>query len=260
MHNKFTHALSRRPASSMAQGLTTRQLGQPNVELAQAQYEAYVAALRAAGLDVTVLDANPAFPDGHYVEDTAVIFRDVVFITQPGAEARRHESQTIAPALPSDNQVVMSGEAYLEGGDVLFCGDERVLIGLSTRTNLVGAEQLRAAIHNSYLDVKVDFVPVEGVLHLKTGLTELAPGVLLRSPYLKTDFDFSSFAQVITLPEAEEYASNVLPINDAILIANGYPTVHELASQHYNDVRIIDMSEFEKMDGSLTCLSLRYRQ
>jgi len=121
----------------------------------------------------------------------------------------------------------------------------------------VGAEQLREALQDYDRHLKVDLVPFEGMLHLKSGLTELAPGVLVRSPELLTDYDFT-FAEIYRVPLSESYATNVLPINDAILISDGYPTVSDLAARYYNQVYALEMAEFQKMDGSLTCLSLRY--
>lgn len=255
-HNQFTHALLRTPAQTVTSGLTTRELGAPDIHLTLEQYNAYRRALTTCGLDVSVLPPDSRYPDGHFVEDTAVIYRDLAVITQPGAVARRQESASIAANLPQKQQVKLNGESYLDGGDVLFCAD-RVLIGLSTRTNQAGANALKTALQTVDTSLKVDFVPIDGVLHLKTGITELAPGVLLRSPALQTDFTFD-FAEVITLPADQEYAANVLPINDILLIPAGHPHIGEIAQQHYTKIIELDMSEFKKMDGSLTCLSLRY--
>jgi dimethylargininase len=190
------------------------------------------------------------------VEDAAIIYGDLVVITQPGAPERFGEPQAIAQVLKDKHPVFMTGDARLDGGDVLFCAD-RVLVGLGKRTNQLGAEQLRAAIHDYDQGAKVDFVPFDGMLHLKSGLTELAPGVLLLSPELSLDYKID-FAEAVVAPRAESYATNVLPINDAVLIIDGYPTVNDLAAKHYRQIYALEMSEFQKMDGSLTCLSLRY--
>jgi dimethylargininase len=186
----------------------------------------------------------------------AVLYGDLAVITQPGALERRGETQAIAETLQDKHLVHLSGEAYLDGGNVLFCAD-RVLIGLGKRTNQQGAERLREALQDYDADLKVDFIPFEGMLHLKSGLTELAPGVLLRSPELQSDFSFT-FAEVYVVPTVESYATNVLPINDAVLVIAGYPRVNDLAARYYDTVYALEMSEFQKMDGSLTCLSLLY--
>lgn len=255
----LSRALLRYPAATAGDGLTTQTDEAPvDVPRMQSQYQAYCETLRTCGLDLTILPAQAAFPDGHYVEDVAVLYRDTAIIAQPAHPSRAGEPPLIATHLSHLTQVTLTGDATLEGGDVLFCAD-RVLIGLTQRTNQAGAEQLRAALHSIQPDLRVDLVPVSGVLHLKTGITELAPGVLLRHAAFGTPYDLS-FARVIDLPEAESYAADVLPVNDYVLIPAGYPTVLAAAQDCYPDDRIItlEMSEFRKMDGGLTCLSLRY--
>lgn len=248
--------LAKRPTPTVADGLTTQQLGKPDTDLTFRQYDAYLEALRGCGLTVTVLPANPVHPDGHYVEDPAVLYQSLAFIGRSPTPSRAIETDDIINHLADFDVVRIEGdEATLEGGDVLFCANG-VLIGLSKRTNRAGAKQLKHAIQSISPNLPVDFVPLSGVLHLKTGMTELAPGIFLKNPEMETDFVFD--AQVITLPAEEGYAANVLPINDSILIATGYPTVMKLAHEHYEKVCELDMSEFKKMDGSLTCLSLRY--
>lgn len=255
-HNTFTHALARYPAATMGEGLTTQTMGRPDSALALQQYEAYLEALRQCGLQVTTLPADANLPDGHFVEDAAVLYKGLTVMTQPGAAVRQREVESVSQALSDRQQVHIAGDGRLEGGDVLFCAD-RILIGLSARTNQSGAEQLRNALCDYDASLKVDFVPIEGVLHLKTGVTELAPGVLLRSPQMTTDYDFS-FAETHMLPPEQAHGANVLPINDALLVIQGYPAVSELAHRYHTQVFELGMSEFHKMDGSLTCLSLRY--
>lgn len=255
-YRRFTHALVRTPRENMADGLTTQTFGALDFERALRQHEAYCAALRACGLCIEALPGEAAYPDGQFVEDTAVIYQDAVIITQPGAVSRRGETAAIQQALSHMRQFVMSGEATLDGGDVLICA-ERVLIGLSGRTNAAGARFLRDALHEMDATLRIDFVPFRGVLHLKTGVTELAPGILLKAPALITDYAFD-FAEVITLPAAESYAADVLPVNGRVIIPAGYPTVADHAARCYADVIALEMHEFAKMDGGLTCLSLLY--
>lgn len=255
-HNTFTHALVRVPTLNMGEGITTQQLGIPDFELVLTQHAAYCEALRWCGLKVTILTGDEAYPDGCFVEDAAVIYGDLVVITQPGAASRRGETVAIQQFFHDCPLVVLQNDEYLDGGDVLFCAD-RVLIGLSERTNWQGATRLKNALQEYRASLRVDFVPVEGVLHLKTGITELAPGVIIRSPDFATDYSFD-FADVYVVPQAEKHGGHVLPINDAVLIHAGNPRVRELANRYYLRVIEIPMSEFEKMDGGVTCLSLRY--
>ncbi len=256
LHNHFTQAIVRTPLDNIGDGLTTQDLGVPDYNHALRQYYAYIQTLTACGLQVTTLPGDAAYPDGHFVEDAAILYGGLAVITQPGAPERLGETKAIAEVLKDKNPVYLTGAGWLDGGDVLFCAD-RVLIGLGKRTNKEGAEQLKAALKSYDSQIKVDFVPFDGMLHLKSGLTELAPGVLLRSPELQSDFQFD-FAEIRLVPAIESYATNVLPINDAVLVIDGYPTVNELAAQYYSKIYALEMSEFQKMDGSLTCLSLRY--
>lgn len=257
-HNTFTHALARYPTPNLCDGLTSQELGVPDFELAMQQYNAYLNALRECKIEVTILPGDPTYPDGCFVEDPAVIYKGLTFITQPGAASRLGEANSIADALQSRDLVRMTGNGRLDGGDVLFCAD-RVLIGISERTNREGAEQLCNALTHYEAGLRVEFVPFGGVLHLKSGITELAPGVLLRSPVMTCDFGFD-FAETYLLPFPEAHGANVLPINNSVFIMKGYPTVRKLAEGYYNRIVELPMTEFEKMDGSLTCLSLRYQK
>lgn len=253
----FTRALMRRPAANFAEGLTTSShLGAPDLALALRQYEAYVQALRDCGLIVTVAPADDRFPDGHFVEDPFVIFRDLAFHCRSGAPSRRDEGESLKPYLAPQRIIEPPPAARLDGGDVLFCAD-RVLVGIGERSNRAGFEALRAALKSLQRDIRVDPVPFRGGLHLKSGLTELAPNVLIRDPALRTEYDLT-WAKVIDLPAAEGYAADVMPVNDTVFIAANCPRATEAAARHCAQVAALDLSEFVKMDGGLTCLSLRY--
>ena len=253
----FTRALMRQPAPNFADGLTTSANPRPpDFARALRQHQAYAQALRACGLDVTVLPADERFPDGHFVEDPFVIFRDLAFHCRSGARARREEGESLIPHLSDLRIIEPPPAARIDGGDVLFCAD-RVLVGLSTRSNRAGYQALRDALRSVKADIRVDPVAFSGVLHLKSGLTELAPGVLIRDPALKTDYDLA-WADVIELPPEEGYAADLMPINDTLFVAANCPRAYEAAAAHCPRVITLDLSEFVKMDGGVTCLSLRY--
>lgn len=253
----FTRALMRRPAANFADGLTTSaHRGAPDHALALKQHDAYAKALRDCGLKVTILPGDERFPDGHFVEDPFVIFRDLAFHCRSGAPTREKEGESLKPHLAPLRIVEPPPEARIDGGDVLFCAD-RVLVGISGRSNCAGYKALRAALRTVKSDIRVDPVPFSGVLHLKSGLTELAPGVLIRDPALRTDYDLG-WAEVVDLPPAEGYAADVMPVNARLFIAADCPKAFAAASKHCRRVITLDLSEFVKMDGGLTCLSLRY--
>lgn len=253
----FTRALLRRPATNFADGITAAgHMGAPDYKRAMRQFDCYAQALRDCGLEVTVLPADERFPDGHFVEDPFVIFRGLAFHCRSGAPTRADEGESLKPHLRELRIVEPPADARIDGGDVLICAD-RVLVGLSGRTNLAGFEALRSALRSVQSDILVEEVRFDGVLHLKSGLTELAPGVLIHDPALRTETDLS-WAQVITLPPEEGYAADVIPVNDAVFVAADCPAAFAAASNHSEEVIALDMSEFVKMDGGLTCLSLRY--
>jgi dimethylargininase len=253
-----TRILARRPAPNFADGLTTSgHLGQPDLERALQQYEDYLGALRDLDLDVRVLDHDGRFPDGHFVEDPIIIFHELAFVCRSGAVERRDESESLLPYLEGLRiERLDDAEAFIDGGDVLFCAD-RVLVGISERTNRAGAEALHRSLKLVKPDIRLDQVRFDGVLHLKSGITEAAPNILVRDPAFRTDHSFD-WAEVITLPPDEGYAADMMPINDTVFIAKGFPVAKNVVEKYAAKVIELDMSEFRKMDGGLTCLSLRY--
>eukprot|EP00127_Corallochytrium_limacisporum_P004675 Clim_evm29s172 gene=Clim_evmTU29s172 len=261
---RFQKIICRLPAPTFDQGITTADLGKPDYELALEQHNRYVEALKAdPELHVRVLPENAAFPDGHFVEDPVIVFRNMYYVCNSGAEGRRGEADALIDLLGRDLTTKAEAQedgASLDGGDVLICSD-RVLVGQSERTNAAGLAAFKAALEAELPGIKVEGVKVGGVLHLKSGITELAPGVLVRDPTFKTDYDFSSWAKVVhTLPPSEGFAADVMPVNDRLFMLQGCPALKKIALQYYKEENIVelDMSEFRKMDGALTCLSLRY--
>ncbi|MCY3574223.1 MAG: amidinotransferase [Chloroflexi bacterium] len=253
----FTRALTRRPAPNFADGITeSAHLGAPDYHKAMRQYDAYLEVLRECGLQVTCLPGDARFPDGHFVEDPFVIYRGLAFQCRSGAAARRGEGEALKAHLDDLRIVEAPPDARIDGGDVLFCAD-RALVGISARTNLAGWRALRAALRTVQPDIRVDAVPMRGMLHLKSGLTELAPGILIHCPLLQLDYDLA-WARVIPLPPAEAHAADVMPVNETLVIAAGCPQALAAAKAVCARVITLDMSEFVKMDGGLTCLSLRY--
>jgi dimethylargininase len=251
----FTYAITRRPGPDMGQGLTTSDLGAPDFELMCAQHEAYVEALESLDLAVIVLRPLPGYPDAYFVEDAAIVTPEVAVITRPGALPRRGEEAAMAPVLahckPTE-QIVAPGT--LEGGDVLLAG-KRVFVGLSRRSNREGLRQLQVILEP--FGYQVNGVPVPAGLHLKSGVSYVAEGTLLVTPEW-TDCPAWNGWQRLVVPQAEAYAANSLLINEHLLTPAGYPATRRLLAGLGYPLIELDTSEARKMDGGLSCMSLRF--
>ncbi len=260
----FTRAIVRPPAPTFADGLTTAGLGKPHFERAVEQHAAYCAALTQCGLELIRLEPNPDHPDSTFVEDTAILTENsnvgakrCAVITRPGAPSRRDEVTSMRSVVGDFYPDVLSIQApgTLDGGDVCQAG-EHFFIGLSERTNEAGAHQLADALAPSgYSSSFVDIRKINGLLHLKSGLAYLGDNRLVVTEAL--DHALPDYELVRVTPK-EVYAANCIRVNDYVLMPAGYQllavTLRELG---YNTIAL-EMSEFQKMDGGLSCLSLRF--
>ena len=251
----FTHAITRLPGENFSEGLTTANLGRPSYPVILQQHHAYRQALLSLGLDVIVLPAEPAYPDAYFVEDPAIITPSVAVITRPGAPSRRGEESTLEPILeyyrPLDH---IHPPGTLDGGDVLMVGNH-FFIGLSERTNAEGASQLAALLADAGLTSEV--VPVAGGLHLKSGVNYVGKNTLLITLGLADHPAFTNYEKIL-LDTDEEYSANTLWVNDTLLMPKGFPKTHTRLSQLGMRIIELDVSEVQKMDGGLTCMSLRF--
>jgi dimethylargininase len=255
----LTRALVRPPAQTFADGITTAGLGDPHHELALEQHHAYRAALEAAGLAVTKLPPDPVHPDSTFVEDTAVLAERCAVLTRPGAPSRAGEVEGIRAAVGAIGRPVeeIAAPGTLDGGDVCQV-EERFLIGVSHRTNEEGARQLAAALaKHGYESELVDVLAVPGLLHLKSGVTYLGEGRFAAIEALAGHAALRG-AEVFVVEAEESYASNCLRVNDRVLFPLGFPRLAERLSLAGYRLELLDVSEFQKMDGGLTCLSLRF--
>jgi len=255
----FKHAITRLPAQSYAHGLTTSGEGTPSFEKALDQHGRYCDALRASGLTVDILAADLEYPDSTFVEDTAILTARVAIIMRPGAPSRLGEIQSINKAVLEYRTDVMQivEPGSMDGGDVCQA-DEHFFIGLSARTNPEGARQLSAILHaHGYTSSTVDIRGQSHLLHLKSGIAYLGSKRLVITSELSALSVFQTY-ELIEVPAAERYAANCIHINDHVLIPAGYPkTANALESLGYT-LLALDVSEFRKMDGGLSCLSLRF--
>jgi dimethylargininase len=220
---------------------------------AQAQHAAYCQALRECGIAVRVLDVNGAEPDGVFIEDTAVMLDEVAILCSMGTEARRPEPAAIEPIL-AEYRTVRRIElpAQIEGGDVLRIGRE-LLVGLSCRTNAAGVEAL-AAIAGP-LGYLVTAVPVRGCLHLKTACTALPDGrLLVNSSWLDTAA--LRGRELVEVPSDEPWGANTLPIGKRVIVQSAHRRTAEQIKRLGFEPLAVDLSEFAKAEGGVTCLSL----
>jgi dimethylargininase len=250
----LTRAILRRPGPDFAAGLTTARLGAPEAARMRAQHAAYADALRRLGLEVEVLEPLPGFPDAYFVEDVAVIVPEVAVVTRPGAKARLGEEESIGPVLARHRPVArLQAPATLDGGDVLVA-DRVVLIGVSARTNAEGARQLGALLEPHGYRCRT--VPVAAGLHLKSSVSWLGGDTLLVSRRFAASPELKGFRHVL-LDVADEPACNTLLVNGTLLTPAGFPDARNRLEQAGLPIVELDVSEARKMDGGLSCMSLR---
>ena len=259
MAEHFTKAIVCPPSATFADGLTTVSLGLPILEKAIEQHRAYCKALEAAGLKITALDPDDEYPDSTFVEDTAVLTPDRAVITRPGASSRMGEVGRISEVLSDHyNEIdVIKPPGTLDGGDVCQI-EERFIIGISYRTNEDGARQLsRYLSANGFSSAFVDIRAIDQILHLKSGVTYIGDNRLLVIRGLADKIPFDG-EEAIIVPDGEEYAANCIRVNDHLLMPAGFPRLRKILNDlKYHTVEL-EMSEFRKMDGGLSCLSLRF--
>ena len=256
---KFSQAIVRPPSTSFPEGLTQANLGVPDLELAMQQHATYCTALEKCGLSLTRLEPDPRYPDSTFVEDTAVLTARSAILTHPGAVSRRGEVSSVEAALaqiyPSLKTIKPPGT--LDGGDVCQV-ENHFFIGLSERTNETGAKQLAEFLQeNGYTASLVDIRDLDNTLHLKSGMAYLGQDRLVVTEELATQDAFQGY-EIITVDQEESYAANCLRINDFVLIPARHPRTEAKISKLGYTTLTLEMSEFEKMDGGLSCLSLRF--
>ncbi|MDU1411772.1 MAG: arginine deiminase family protein [Clostridium sp.] len=254
----FKNVIVRRPCRAIVNGITTANLGKPDYELALKQHDKYIETLKSCGVDVTVLEANEEFPDSCFVEDVALCTKKCVIVTRPGAMSRREEimqldmQETLKKFFPNIEYIKEPGT--IEAGDIMMVGDQ-FYIGLSERTNESGAKQMIDILEKYELSGTV--VPLKEVLHLKTGVSYLENNNLLVAGEFVDSPLFKDFNKIV-IDKEESYSANCIWVNDTVLIPKGYPKTKEAIENKGYKVVEVDTSEYRKIDGGLSCLSLRF--
>lgn len=254
---RFTHAITRCPSASIIAGLRAVDVGPPNLALLQAHHADYVAALRSTGATVVELESLDAYPDSVFVEDTALCLSKGAVVMRPGAPTRLGEAAEMAPHLAAlfDRVVRIAGPGFIEGGDILTTEAE-ILVGRSARTNAEGIAELIRLVTPWGYTVREVFTPA-GILHFKTDCSLLDAQTILSTPRLSASGCFKGYRVIHTI-EGEEACANTIRFNDLVIMPAGFPHTAETLSKAGYKVRLIGNSECAKLDGGMSCLSLRF--
>lgn len=252
----FKNVIVRRPGRSIIDGIGPGTLGEVDYDNAVKQHDAYVEALKKTGVKVSTVETLEEYPDSCFVEDTAVLTKNCAIICTLGAESRKGEQASVREKIREFYEDIeeIKAPGTVEGGDVMMVGNH-FYVGISARTNEEGARQFIDFLRKYDLDGTA--VPLKEMLHLKTGLAYLENNNLLIAGEFIEDPVFKDFNKIV-IPEDEGYAANCIWMNDYVLVPMGYPKVKKAVEDLGYDIIEVDTSEFKKLDGGLSCLSLRF--
>jgi dimethylargininase len=271
MRGVFTKAIVRPPARNFADGLTSAELGVPDYQLALEQHAAYCAALEQCGLQLTRLQVDGRYPDSCFVEDAAIVIGDPrtstkrAVLTMPGALSRRGEIESMRGELSGFSSLdEIRSPGTVDGGDICEA-ETHFFIGLSERSNEEGARQLTEILKkhgctSSLVDIRTlnhAQARAASLLHLKSGLAYLGEKTLVVTEALANREEFRGY-DLIRVDPSEEYAANCIEVNGRVLIAAGHPRFAARLRDLGYETIALEMSEFQKMDGGLSCLSVRW--
>ena len=247
-------AILRQPGSNFALGITTSKEADPDFKRMKQQHQAYTELLRLRGLEIVLLEALDDYPDSYFVEDVAVVMPELAVISRPGAASRRGEIAEIEPVLAQFRPIShIQSPGTLDGGDVLMV-EKHFFVGVSDRTNEQGAEQFGHLVAD--LGYTWDPIAVSSGLHLKSSVNYVGKNTLIITADIAGRQEFQDF-QKIVLPDDEQEAANTLFLNGVLLMPTNFPRTKELLTSLDLEIVEIDVSEARKMDGGLTCMSLR---
>ena len=248
-----TKALVREPGDTYTSCIASRpQHHTVDLNKARAQHARYCDVLSDLGLEVIRVPRDDLHPDACFVEDNAVVFGDKALICRMAKESRRGEQPGVAAVLEKYVKIKWAEvPATIEGGDVIHLGD-RLICGVTERTNLEGVSQLR-----DWLGVSVDTIDDPGIMHLKSYVTSLGGGRVIATRKYSAHPALEGL-EVLVIPDGEEYAADTLTVGDTVLMPAEYPRSHEMVRAAGYEVIPMDVGEIEKCDGALTCLSILF--
>jgi dimethylargininase len=255
---RFNSAIVREPSRSVIRGLRAQDRGSPTYEGVKAEHEAYVAALRAAGVKVTILPPLEDFPDSIFIEDPALVFTEGAIVLRPGAPTRAGEAAAIEPTLHTRFPTVLklAPGGFADGGDVLVT-PQRVLIGRSSRTDAAGASALVDCLTQLGRQSQIISTPRD-VLHFKTDCSLLDEETVVSTARLAQADIFKGFKQLL-VPPGEAAAANALRVNDVVLVGSQFPRTIDMLNRAGFNVVPLPTSEIGKIDAGLSCMSLRWQ-
>ena len=252
----FNRAIARTPGETVINGLRAGDQPDPSFDGVLREHAAYLAALRSAGVDVTELPPLPEFPDSMFVEDPALVFPEGAILLRPGAPSREHEAAHLAPELNSHFAEVLDlPEGHADGGDVLRLAD-RVIIGVSDRTDRTGAGELKGLLAELGYRAEVADTP-KSVLHFKTGCGLIDERTVLAVPAMRDCPEFAGLEVVLT-PPGEEGAANILRVRDTVLIGERWPATQAMLAARGVPYRALATDHVARLDAGLSCMSLRW--
>ncbi|OED37644.1 dimethylarginine dimethylaminohydrolase [Chromatiales bacterium (ex Bugula neritina AB1)] len=253
----FTHAILRQPAHSIVDGLRAVDSGTPDLALFTEHHAAYATALESTSAAITLLDPIEEFPDSVFVEDTALCLPEGAIVMRPGAPSRLGEAAAMAPVLKQFYREVLTieGDGFIEGGDILVT-EREILAGTSARTTIAGIEALQSLTARWGYKVRGVSTPAD-VLHFKTDCSLLDEETILSTERLARSGCFEGY-RVIFTAEGEEACANSIRFNELLVVPDGFPRTAELLDKAGYRVTSIGNTEAAKLDGGMSCLSLRF--
>ncbi|MEP1330040.1 arginine deiminase family protein [Pseudophaeobacter sp.] len=254
---EFARAITRRPAASIVDGLRAEDTGTPSLAGMLAAHETYVAALKSTGAEVIELEPLKDFADAVFVEDTALCLPQGAILMRPGAPSRLGEVAEMAPTLRACYEDVreIKGPGHIEGGDILVTGRE-ILVGRSARTDAAGVAELAEIAAEWGHALREVFTP-PGVLHFKTDCSLMDAETILSTKRLSASGCFEGY-KILDVAEGEEAAANAIRFNNLVLFPAGFPRTAEMLDKAGFEVVEIDNRDCAKLDGGMSCLSLRF--
>jgi dimethylargininase len=253
----FTHAICRKPSSSIINGLRAVDNGAPEFKLFEKHHSDYITALKSTGAKVMVLDAMDAYPDSVFVEDAALCLPELAIVMRPGAPTRLGEAKEMAPHLSAHYSIVrtIDGPGFIEGGDILVT-EQEILVGKSARTNSAGVAELGNIVADYGYQLREVETPPD-VLHFKTDCSLLDEETILSTRRLAQTDCFNGY-RILYTEDCEEACANSIRFNDLLIMPKGFQRTAEMLDRAGYNICQVGNSEAAKLDGGMSCLSLRF--